>query len=233
MKKKVFALAAATAAVVATVSLAGCGGGVDVSGTYTKSYTSGEYYAIEEVQDFVESHPISGQLAQMNLWTVEMFWEALTGGILNEDGTAFLTSGGVDDYYTVTLVLNEDGTYNLTKEIMTDGKGATGATLLGGKTPSVEVVFNGEYTSDGTTVTLSVPQTVTGNVVTVGTDSMAQYFPLETNCPDFEITEEDADDLLYPGRYYYYFNGLLFTESDDFTEMTVTVDTETGALDIA
>lgn len=237
MKKKVFALAATAAAVVATVSLAGCGGGVDVSGTYTKSYTSGEYYALEEVQDYVESHGITGQL--VGIWTNEMFWGTLTAGITTEDRSAFLTSGGVEGYYTATLTLNEDDTYSLTKEIKVNtlSDADNHLAILGftaeSSTPSIEIVFEGTYSNEDTTVTLSAPTSISGSVVTVGVDSMAGYFPFAGNFAEIDVEAEDSDDLLYPGRFFYYFNGLLFTESDDFTEMTVTVDTETGALDIA
>ena len=233
MKKKIVAVAVSAAAIVAAaMAFAGCGAKNNVAGTYTVSMSSGEYYSTQAVQDFVESHPITGILAQMDLWTEEMFWEALTGGILNEDGTAFLTEGGVANYYTATLALDEDSSYTLTKKIFTDGKGESGSTLLQGRTPSLEITFHGDYTADGASVTLASPETATGNILTVGTDTMAQYFPLASNCLDFTVESADADDLIYPGRYFYYFDGLYFTESDSFDAMTVTVDAEAKSFDV-
>lgn len=237
MKKTIAAVAVSAAAIVAaTMAFAGCGAKTNVAGTYTKSFTSGEYYALDDVKDYITTHPMEGQLAA--LWTEEMFWGALTSGILTEDGSAFLTSGGVNGYYTATLTLNENNTYTFTKEIKVDtistegnGLAALGFTAES-STPSIKVVFAGSYTAEDTVVTLAAPESISGSVVTVGVDSMAGYFPFSGNYTEIAVEAEDADNLLYPARFFYYFEGLYFTESDTFNAMTVTVDTEAKTLGI-
>lgn len=239
MKKRLWGAGIAACAVLsAGFVLAGCGGSsVSVAGTYTQSLSSGEYYSEETVQDFLDTHGFSGQIA--SFWALEDFWGSLTAGILDDEGE-FLTSGGVEDYYTATLTLDDSGSYSLTKEIKVDSKDDESSglvTSLGFTSDSsdaaVTLTFSGTYTADGSSVTLAAPTALTGSVVTVGVDSMAGYFPFEGNYAEISVTSDEADDLLYPGKFFYYFNGLYFTESDAFTEMTVTVDTETSALTIA
>lgn len=216
----------------------GCSGS-SVVGDYTVTMSSGDYYNTQAVKDYISTHGMSGQLA--SLWSTPMFWNMLTPGIATGEDMEmeFLTTGGVSNYYTASLNLADDNSYTLTKKIdvtTLDEEGSLAAGLgfaADGEDPVIQLDFKGEYEADGSSVTLKVPTSLVVNVVTVGSDGMAQYFPFQGNFYNESLTSDDMDDLVYPGKFFYYFDGLYFTESDDVADMTVTVDSESSTFSVA
>ena len=230
MKKKIVAFLALAAMVVSSLALAACAdpnASNSLAGTYSVSLSSGEYYSVKAVQDYFPAHgPSNSQAPQTSA-----IFQWLNPGIA-EDGE-FLTEGGVEDYYKVTIVLKEDNTYTLTKEIAADEESAMLTTLgfADGEVPEMKLVFEGSYEAKEGSVTLKKPTHLSGKFVIA--PAGANFLHFGGDYAALDVDAADADNLMYPNRFFYYFNTLYFVESSDFTDMSVTVDTTAKTFTIA
>lgn len=232
MKKKLFRLSALVLATAIAAALTGCSGS-DVSGTYTAVYDSKAYYSASEVQNDMPENEMrpDGSSAMVPF---RRLMPMLDSRVTDEVNAA--TGGGempetanVSDYYTVTLTL-EDGSYTLTKRFdfnLDNVNDSVKDMLIEGEVPLLELEFTGTYTAekDGK-VTLGTPSKVVANVSPCGQASA--YSRFGGGYEDIEAVE--ASDGEYPGKFFYYFNTPYFVENSAISEMTVTVDGETGNL---
>lgn len=210
--KKVLAAALAALMIVATAAFAGCG--EDEKGTYTKVIASHDYYAVQEVKDYMAEN--NGKyVATDTLFTL------LNSDIADAEGN-IKTSDGVADYYTVKLELKDGNLYTLTKTFKMGADAEAKTQLSEEQKAEIRLEFGGSYTAEKDTVTLKAPDTLNGNFVVAGAGVAYTHFA--TNCEDINLTKSDMDDLVYPGRFFYYFNGAYFTVSDKCEDMVVTLD---------
>lgn len=210
--KKVLAAALSALMIVATAALAGCG--EDEKGTYTKVIASHDYYAVQEVKDYMAEN--NGKYV-----ATDTLFVMLNSDIADAEGN-IKTSDGVADYYTVKLELKEDNLYTLTKTFKMGADAETRTQLSEDQKAEIRLEFGGSYTAEKDTVTLKAPDTLSGNFVVAGYGVAYTHFA--TNCEDINLTKSDMDDLVYPGRFFYYFNGAYFTVSDKCEDMVVTLD---------
>ena len=230
MKKRIVALLALAAMVVAGFTLAACTpeeDGSSLAGTYTKSVSSGEVYSNASVKAFMEK---SGKYVS-NTQLFYMMYPAI--GTTDGENYTMLTEGGVENYYTVTIELKDDGSYVLTKEFKMDHSEETlsALQLSGGQKTEIKLQYSGTYTTADTAVTLKAPTALSGNFIVAGAGAQYSYFG--ANYEDIDVSAETADDLLYPDRFLWYFNGFYFVENTEVKDMSVTIDTTAKSFTIA
>lgn len=221
--KKALALALASASVATVmVGLTACGG-KKVDGTYTVTVDSVSYFTNAEVKSDLAADP--GRHVKL-----DKLYTFLNGNIADKDADGnyvIKTSGtGVADFYTAKLVLSGT-TYTLTKSIKVDKTAATYASLglPEDKSACMELVFSGSFTNDKGTVTLTKPEKVTGNMTLAGAG--AAYTRFGANFEEVDVAAADYDDIMYPGKFFNYFDSMYFVDTAKYEDMTVTVVTDT------
>lgn len=219
--KKAIALVLASAS-LATVMVGATSCGKKIDGTYTVVVDSVSYFNNAEVKSDLAADP--GKYVKL-----DKLYTYLNGNIAEKDGDNYVikTSGtGVADFYTAKLDLS-GSTYTLTKTIKVDTTAATYSSLglPEDKTACMELVFSGSFTSEKETVTLAKPEKVTGNMTLAGAG--AAYTRFASNFEEIDVSSADYDDIMYPGRFFNYFDSLYFVDTTKYEDMTVVVSTDT------
>ncbi len=219
LKTMIAVLVAAATLCVACFALTGCG--ENAEGTYTVAMDSKTFFGAQEVKDDIASCP--GKYVKIN-----QLYMMMCPSLMNAEGNMDVQQAkNVENYYIVKLEL-KGGNYTLTKTVKTEEAGKKLTGYEGEGDLAVTLTFTGKYTedkSDKTKVTLATPDKVTGRVVVAGAG--AAYCRFSANYANIDVPVADIDDILYPGKFFYYFNSMYFVDcGDTFEAMTVTIDKE-------
>ena len=230
MKKTISIMLIATLLITAVA----CAGTPDVSGTYTQTINSADYYAAQEVKNDMPENEmrLDGSNAMVGFRRLMPMLDTRT-----EADVAQVTGGekpatpGVENYYTATLTL-KDGKYSLEKSYHFDREyvfSSVLSMLLDDETPTLKLTFSGSYSveKDGTVI-LAAPESVLCNVAPCGQASAYSRFGGGYE----DITETTASDTEYPGKFLYYFNTPYFVISEKISAQSVTLDTTNGTMTI-
>lgn len=200
-KTKMFAAVMLIVAMLAVGCFAftACGG---IDGTYTFSMSYDDYMADPIVKADTEAD--SGKYVKMS--------------------TVYEAIGAKDVFYTATLVIDGDN-YTLTKQIMFDTeKLASGSAVGYDKDAEMKLIFAGSVEESDGGVTLKAPVSVKGKV-TFGSQG-ATYSRFGGQFAEIDLTESDKDDLIYPGKFFWFFNTMYFVENAEVKDMTVELNAD-------
>lgn len=219
--KKIVSCALALSCLTAVcTSMTSCGATVD--GTYTTVVDSATYFKNEEVKADLAADP--GKYVKF-----DRMYSHLNSNIADiGEGRTFTIkeSGGVADFYTATLVL-ESTTYTLTKSIKVDPTTERYAAMgiPEGKTAKMKLTFSGTFENNKGVITLQKPDRVTGTMLISGAG--AAYTRFGANFETVDVSSADADDIMYPGKFFYYFDSLYFVDTGKYEDMNVSVSKDT------
>lgn len=219
--KKIVSCALALSCLTAVcASMMSCGATID--GTYTTVVDSATYFKNEEVKADIAADP--GKYVK-----IDQLFKILNSNIadIDKDGNATIKeSGGVGDFYTATLTLDSTS-YTLTKSIKidstTDFYPSLG--LPEGQKAKMELTFSGTFENNKGVITLQKPDRVTGTMIIAGAG--AAYTRFGGNFETIDVSSADADDIMYPGKFFYYFDSLYFVDTGKYEAMDVTVSKDT------
>ncbi len=219
--KKITSCALALSCLTAVcASMTSCGATID--GTYTTVIDSATYFKNAEVQDDIAADP--GKYVKIDRLYKHLNSNAFD---IDKDGNATIKqNGGVEDFYTATLTLDSTS-YTLTKSIKIDTTTELYAAMgiSDGKTAKMELTFSGTFENNKGVITLQKPDRVTGTMLISGAG--AAYTRFGANFETVDVSSADADDIMYPGKFFYYFDSLYFVDTGKYEAMDVTVSKDT------